>query len=82
MARRFVVLALVAISVGLWSSGSCSAEEKGRKKRPEGGNPQLREKMKERILAKFDKNGNGQLDPNEREAAKAARKARGDRPKK
>lgn len=41
-----------------------------------GENPGKRAELRQRALQKFDKNGNGQLDPEEKEAAKAAMQKR------
>jgi len=41
-----------------------------------GENPGKRAELRQRVIQKFDKNGNGQLDPDEKEAAKAAMQKR------
>lgn len=56
-------LIIIAASIGL--IGAANAEE-GKKKRPEG-------KLPPEIIAKFDKDGDGKLNDEERAAAKAAR---------
>lgn len=41
-----------------------------------GENPGVQAELRQRALQKFDKNGNGQLDPDEKEAAKEAMQKR------
>lgn len=65
--RRPLLYGFLAVSFSL-STGSLYAE--GDSPRPDGAN-------RDKLLAQFDKDGDGQLSPQEREAARAAMQNRG-----
>jgi hypothetical protein len=63
---RFAVmcLALATVSASAMSQTACAAPGKAAGDRAD---------VRQKLLERFDKNGNGQLDPDERDEAKAAR---------
>jgi Ca2+-binding EF-hand superfamily protein len=69
MSRKacFAVLLLAAVTWCSASQPAVAAPGEGKGSRAE---------VREKVLQKFDKNGNGQLDPDEREAAKEAMQKR------
>jgi hypothetical protein len=66
MSRFSLTTSIVLIATSL-PVATLSAEE---------GRPLQSPELRERVLKKFDKNGNGQLDPDERQAAKEAMEKR------